>query len=209
MVKGKGGEDLLEAAIITLLVSICIYRMEPLRGLLEQIVTRASNSKSAVSIIIIGLVAGKAPTISESLGDLFDITITTTINMEFITLDVEVLSIQMTAIGAILFGVKKENIRQTGLAVFGLAVGVAAIFGHVTLASAMGEMEWLSLISSFLNDHLVYAAIVGAIIRSRKIALGVAVMLLVVGLFKLDTAFVVFLGAYIRMLIESRYNGQL
>jgi phosphate:Na+ symporter len=209
MVKGKGGEDLLEAAIITLLVSICIYRMEPLRGLLEQVVTRASNSKSAVSIIIIGLVAGKAPTISESLGDLFDITITTNINMEFITLDVEVLSIQMTSIGAILFGVKKENIRQTGLAVFGLAVGVGAIFGHVTLASVMGEMEWLSSISSFLNDHLVYAAIVGAFIRSRKIALGVAVMLLVVGLIKLDTAFVVFLGAYIRMLIESRYNGQL
>ncbi len=179
--------------------------METLRGLLEKVVTRISHSKSAVSIIIIGLVAGKAPTISESIGDLLDITVTTNINISLITLDVEVLSIQMASIGAILFGTKEKTFRQTGMAVFGLAVGIGAIFGHVTLASVLGEMEWINIVKTYLNDYLVYAALLGAIISSIKIALGVAVILVAVGYIKLDVAFVIFLGAYIRMLIESWY----
>jgi phosphate:Na+ symporter len=199
---------LLEAAIISLSICICIYHMESLRGLLEKIVTSISHSKSAVSIIIIGLVAGKAPTVSESIGDLLDITITTSVNMDFITLDLEIISIQMASIGAILFGTKKETISQTGMAVFGLAVGIGAVFGHFTLASLIEEMEWMDIASEFLGAHPVYAVLLGALIRSWKMAIGVAAILLIIWQIELDTALVFFLGAYIRMLIESRYAGR-
>ena len=196
---------MLEAAIISLSICLCIYHTEALRGLLEKIVASISQSKSAVSIIIIGLVAGKAPTVSKSIGDLLDITITTSISMEFLTLDVEILSIQMASIGAILFGTKKENISQTGMAVFGLAIGIGAVFGHFTLASLMGDMEWMAMASEFLGAHPVYAVFLGVLVRSWKKAIGVAAILLILWHIELDTAFVFFLGAYIRMLIESWY----
>ena len=196
---------MLEAAVISLIVCLCIYRIALLRELLEKIVTTISQSGSAVFVIIIGLVAGKAPTISESIGGLVDVTITTNVEFEFGKFDMETVSILMASVGATLFGIKKKDIRQTGIAVFGLAVLAGAILGHITFASFLKEMTWFDSIGGFFNDHLVYAAMVGAIIRFRKIVIGIIAILFIIGTLELDTALVIFLGAYIRVLIESCY----
>lgn len=98
----------------------------PWKGLLlGTVVTGILQSSSAVSIIVIGLVAGKMLTFSRSIGIILGANIGTTITTEVIALNIDALIFPMVGIGAVLFVINKKNIRNIGLAILGLA----AVFG--------------------------------------------------------------------------------
>ncbi|MBP1949313.1 Na/Pi symporter [Virgibacillus litoralis] len=175
----------------------------PWKGLiLGTIVTAILQSSSAVSIIVIGLVAGQMLKFSQAIGIILGANIGTTITTEIIALDIESMIIPMAVIGAVLMLIKRNNIlRNSGIALIGLSAVFGAMWGFKTLAAPLTEMAFIDQLFLTLDNNLFLAVIAGAIIcaiiQSSTATTGITMGFIATGSLNLDTAVAIVLGANI------------
>ncbi|WP_279401476.1 Na/Pi symporter [Piscibacillus salipiscarius] len=180
----------------------------PWKGLLlGTVVTAILQSSSAVSIIVIGLVAGGMLTFSQSIGIILGANIGTTVTTEIITLEINSLIIPMAIIGGVLLLFKKDNFRFTGMVLVGLSAVFGAMWGFKTLAAPLKEMEYVHQLFLSLDNNLFYAVIFGAIvtavIQSSTATTGIMMGFIAAGSLNLDTAVAVVLGANIGTCVDA------
>lgn len=180
----------------------------PWKGLLlGTVVTAILQSSSAVSIIVIGLVAGRMLTFSQSIGIILGANIGTTVTTEIIALDINVLILPMAILGGALLLIKRNKIRNIGMAIFGLSAVFGAMWGFKTLAAPLKEMEYVHQLFATLDGNLFFAVLAGAIltaiIQSSTATTGITMGFIAAGAFNLDTAIAVVLGANIGTCIDA------
>lgn len=181
---------------------------KPWKGLLlGVVVTGILQSSSAVSIIVIGLVAGRMLQFSQSIGIILGANIGTTVTTEIITLNIDLLIIPMAIIGGMLMLSKRNNIRNIGMALFGVAAVFGAMFGFEKLAAPLAEMEFMERVFYFINNNLFYAVIAGiivcAIIQSSTTTTALAMSFIAVGVIDLNTAIAIVLGSNIGTCLDA------
>ncbi len=174
----------------------------PWKGLLlGMVVTTILQSSSAVSIIVIGLVAGKMLTFSQSIGIILGANIGTTVTTEIIALDIDAMILPMAGIGVVLFLINKKSFRNIGIAILGLAAVFGAMWGFQTLAEPLQGMQFIGQLFLVLDNNLFYAVVAGAllttIIQSSTATTGITMGFIAVGILNLDTAVAIVLGANI------------
>lgn len=180
----------------------------PWKGLLlGTVVTAILQSSSAVSIIVIGLVAGGMLTFTQSIGIILGANIGTTVTTEIIALDIDSIIIPMAITGIILLLFKRKNIRNFGLAVLGLAAVFAAMWNFKELAAPLKDMAYIDQIFLSLDNNLVYAVLAGAfvtaIIQSSTATTGITMGFIATGSLSLDAAVAIVLGSNIGTCIDA------
>jgi phosphate:Na+ symporter len=180
----------------------------PWKGLLlGTVVTAILQSSSAVSIIVIGLVAGKMLTFSQSIGIILGANIGTTVTTEIITLDIDAMILPMAVIGGILFLFKRENLRNTGMAIIGLAAVFGAMFGLKELAAPLAETAFMDKVFLYLDNSLILAVLAGiiicAIIQSSTTTTAITMGFIAAGALDLNTAVAIVLGANIGTCVDA------
>lgn len=189
----------LEKALVTL-------TNKPWKGLLLGIfVTAILQSSSAVSIITIGLVAAKVISFSQSIGVILGANIGTTVTAELITLNIDSLIIPLAIFGIHLLLFKK--LRNSGLALIGIAAIFGAMWGFERLATPLRELAYIDKIFLMLDGNLFYAILAGAIltalIQSSTATTGIMMGFLAAGTLNLDTGVAIVLGANIGTCFDS------
>ena len=180
----------------------------PWKGLLlGTIVTAILQSSSAVTIIVVGLVAGGMLTFKQSIGIILGANIGTTVTTEIIALNIDSIIIPMAIIGAVLSLIKRKNIRNTGLAILGLSAVFGAMWNFKVLAAPLQEMAFIDQLFLSLDNNLFYAVIAGtvvtAIIQSSTATTGITMGFIASGSFTLDTAVAIVLGSNIGTCIDA------
>lgn len=139
----------------------------PWKGLLlGTIVTAILQSSSAVTIIVIGLVAGKMLTFTQSIGIILGANIGTTVTTELIALNIETMIIPLAIIGGILLFINKEKVRNIGLTVIGLAVVFGAMWYFKVLALPIRDMAFVDQLFLSLDNNHFYAVLAGAFVTA-------------------------------------------
>jgi phosphate:Na+ symporter len=174
----------------------------PWKGLLLGIViTTILQSSSAVSIIVIGLVAGQMLKFSQAIGVILGANIGSTVTTEIITLDIDSLIIPMAVIGGGLMLFQRNNIRNIGMALVGIAAIFAAMYGFERLTAPLAEMQYMVHVFHSINHNLFYAVIAGvivcAIIQSDTTTTALTMSFIAVGVIDLTTSVAIVLGANI------------
>ena len=185
----------LEKALVTL-------TNKPWKGLLLGIfVTAILQSSSAVSIITIGLVAAKIISFTQSIGVILGANIGTTVTAEIITLNIDSLIIPLAILGVVLFLFRKNSLRNSGLALIGIAAIFGAMWGFERLATPLRELAYIDKIFLMLDGNLLYAVLAGALltalIQSSTATTGIMMGFLAAGTLNLDTGVAIILGANI------------
>ncbi len=180
----------------------------PWKGLLlGTVVTAILQSSSAVSIIVIGLVAGRMLTFSQSIGIILGANIGTTVTAEIIALDIDAMILPMAAIGAIMFLINRDKIRNSGMAILGLSAVFGAMWAFQELAAPLKELAIIDDIFYVLDGNLFYAVIAGAIltavIQSSSATTGITMGFIAAGVLQLDTAVAIVLGANIGTCVDA------
>ncbi|GAA0488692.1 Na/Pi cotransporter family protein [Salinibacillus aidingensis] len=180
----------------------------PWKGpLLGTVVTAILQSSSAVSIIVVGLVARNMLTFSQSIGIILGANIGNTVTTEIIALDINAMIIPMAAIGAIFLLIKRDTIRNTGLALLGLSAVFGAIWNFKMLAAPITEMAFIDQLFLSLDNNRLYAVLTGAIltavIQSSTATTGITMGFIAAGVLNLDTAVAIVLGANIGTCIDA------
>ncbi|GEL76369.1 Na/Pi symporter [Tenuibacillus multivorans] len=187
---------------------LAVLTDSPWKGLLLGIVVTAIlQSSSAVSIIVIGLVAGQMLTFSQAIGIILGANIGTTITAEIITLEINALIIPIAIIGGILFLINRKAIRNSGMALLGLSAVFGAMWGFKTLAAPLREMEKVHELFLSLDSNLflavIFGAVMTAIIQSSTATTGIMMGFIAAGSLQLDTAVAVVLGANIGTCVDA------
>ncbi|MRG87894.1 Na/Pi symporter [Salinibacillus xinjiangensis] len=181
---------------------------KPWKGLLlGTVVTAILQSSSAVTIMVVGLVAGRMLTFSQSIGIILGANIGTTVTTEIITLDIDALILPMAIIGAILYVFKRKNVRNTGMTLLGLSAVFGAMFGLKELAAPLAEMEYMNQLFLRLDNNLFLAVLAGtiicAILQSSTTTTAITMGFIAAGALQLDTAVAIVLGANIGTCVDA------
>ncbi|RUL51761.1 Na/Pi symporter [Lysinibacillus antri] len=188
--------------------SLVTLTNKPWKGLLLGIVvTSILQSSSAVSIITIGLVAAKVLTFSQSIGVILGANIGTTVTAELITLNIDSFILPIAIIGAILFLFKNKTMRNSGLALIGIAAIFGAMWGFEKLATPLRGLAYIDKILLMLDGNLFYAVVAGALIaafiQSSTATTGIMMGFLAAGSMNLDTSVAIVLGANIGTCLDA------
>ncbi|SET23018.1 phosphate:Na+ symporter [Oceanobacillus limi] len=180
----------------------------PWKGLLlGMVVTAILQSSSAVTIILIGLVAGRMLTFSNSIGIILGANIGTTVTTEIITLDINYLIIPLAIIGAIFLLIKKDNFRNTGMASLGLAGVFGAMWSFKSLAAPLAGLDYVNQLFLALDNNLFYAVLAGtivcAVLQSSTTTIAITMGFIAAGAMNLETAVAIVLGANIGTCVDA------
>ena len=208
-----GGMYLLRTALFNLSSDKLKYWLatltdSPWKGLLLGFaVTAVLQSSSAVSIIVIGLVAGQLIRFSQAIGIILGANIGTTLTTEIITLDIDSMILPIGILGVLLFFINRKSTRSIGLVLIGLAAIFGAMLGIEQLAAPLTEMLFIEQLFNNLDNNRFYAVLVGilvcAIIQSSTTTTAITMGFIAAGALNLDTAIAIVLGANIGTCVDA------
>ncbi|KKK33149.1 Na/Pi cotransporter [Mesobacillus campisalis] len=174
----------------------------PLKGLLAgTLVTAILHSSSAVMVITIGLISAGMLTFRQSIGIILGSNIGTTFTLELITINLDVFIVPLAIIGAVLILARKEQHRNIGQILFGMAAVFAAMRGFSYLAGPLTSLPVVEQWLAQLNDSLLYSlgagTVITAIIQSSTAMSGILMGFLSEGTMQFSAAVAAMLGANI------------
>ena len=174
----------------------------PLKGMFAGIVmTGILQSSSAVMLITIGFVSTRLLLFPQTIGIILGTNIGTTLTLQFISFNLSSLVIPFIVFGILCFFFKTIWIKSTGFILIGFGFIFAAMYGFEKLATPLTNTTLMSQLLKMLDQHILYAFLVGvvitSIVQSSTVVTGIAMSFLSAGIFPLEVGIVIMLGANI------------
>ena len=174
----------------------------PVKGMFAGIVmTSILQSSSAVMLITIGFVATRLLLFPQTIGIILGTNIGTTLTLQFISFDLSSLVIPLILLGILCLLFKKVWIKSTGFISIGFGFIFGAMNGFEKLATPLTNTSLMSQLLQLLDQHILYAFLVGvlitSIVQSSTVVTGIAMSFLNADIFPLEIGIVIMLGANI------------
>ncbi|MCZ2259078.1 Na/Pi symporter [Sporosarcina sp. G11-34] len=174
----------------------------PTKGMFSGIVmTSILQSSSAVMIITIGFVSTRLLLFPQTIGIILGTNIGTTLTLGLISFNLSGLVIPLIVAGLCCLIFKIVWIKSTGFVLIGFGGIFGAMSGFEKLATPLTNTPVMKQMLLLLDQHILYAFFIGvlitAIIQSSTVVTGIAMSFLNAGIFPLEIAIIIMLGANI------------
>ncbi|WP_240620153.1 Na/Pi symporter [Peribacillus acanthi] len=181
---------------------------KPWKGFLAgTVMTGILQSSTAVTVMTVGLVSAGSMGFQQSIGIILGSNIGTTVTAEFMAFPLEKGIVPGAIIGAILILFSHFHLRSVGFIIFGLSAIFTAIEGFKSLAIPLSSYKYFSTIMEQMDQHLIIALIVGAIItaiiHSSSATIGICMGFLASGDLSVQSSISIMLGANIGTCITA------
>lgn len=171
------------------------------------LITVILQSSSAVMIIMIGLIAVRVISFSNSIGIILGTNIGTTVTLEFLAYGTEELIIPLLIIGSFCIVIPSVRMKSAGLFFYGLGAIFLAMFGFEQLAVPISESPKFTSVFTLINHSHFFAVIIGciitAIIQSSTAMIGIAMGFVHNHVIGLASATGIMLGANIGTCVDA------
>lgn len=174
----------------------------PVKGMFAGIaMTSILQSSSAVMVITIGFVSTGLLSFPQTIGIILGTNIGTTLTLGFISLNLTHLIIPLILLGVICLFFKLVWMKSMGFVFIGFASIFAAMDGFEKLAGPLMNIPLSQKLLLLLDEHLLYALLVGiiltSIVQSSTVVTGIAMSFLSASIFPLETGIIIMLGSNI------------